>query len=333
MQQRFHFRFLAQRFMMHFLVTGGAGFIGSNLVEGLLSKGYAVRVLDNLSTGRRDNLMESANKIEFIEGDIRSYHIVREAMEGVDVVLHQAALPSVPRSVHDPITSNDVNVMGSLNVLHAAKEARVRRVVYASSSSVYGDTPELPKHEGMSPNPLSPYAVSKFAAEQYCRVFALVYGLETVSLRYFNVFGPRQDPGSQYSAVIPKFITAMLNNSQPIIYGDGEQTRDFTYVANVVQSNILAATASCESGIAMNCACHGRVSLNELVMKINQILGRDIRPIYKDPRKGDIKHSFAAIDRAKKAIGYTPSVEFDSGLRKTIQWYAETQRLLTNAAE
>jgi UDP-glucose 4-epimerase len=310
---------------MRFLVTGGAGFIGSNLVEGLLSKNHAVRVLDNLSTGKRENLHEWGDRIEFVEGDIRSYHIVREAVEGIDVVLHQAALPSVPRSVRDPITSNDVNVVGTVNVLTAVKDARVRRVVYASSSSVYGDTPELPKHEGMIPNPLSPYAVSKLAAEQYCKVFALVYGVETVSLRYFNVFGPRQDPGSQYSAVIPRFITAMMNDHQPIIFGDGEQTRDFTYVSNVVDANLLAASAKSSPGIAINCACHGRVSLNSLVERINQVLGKEIEPLYKDPRKGDIKHSFAAIEKAKNAIGYSPSVDFDEGLQRTIRWYIGTR--------
>ena len=308
---------------MRYLVTGGAGFIGSNIVEGLLAGGHAVRVLDNFSTGRRENLEAFTSKIEIVEGDIRSYHVVREAVEGMDVILHQAALPSVPRSVRDPITSNDVNVVGSLNMLNAAKDAGVRRVVYASSSSIYGDTPELPKHEGMTPNPLSPYAVSKLAAEQYCRVFSLVYGLETVALRYFNVFGPRQDPNSQYSAVIPRFIRMMLNGDQPTIFGDGEQTRDFTYVTNVVDANILASTAKCEFGIAVNCACHSRISLNELVSRINAVLGKNIRPVYEEPRKGDIKHSFAAIEKAKVTIGYSPKVDLLEGLDKTIQWYKQ----------
>jgi nucleoside-diphosphate-sugar epimerase len=308
---------------MKFLVTGGAGFIGSNIVEELLKRKHQVRVLDNLSTGKRENLAASMGAIEFVEGDIRSYHAVREAVDGMEVVLHEAALPSVPRSVRDPISSNAVNVDGSLNILYAAKDAKVKRVVYASSSSVYGDTPELPKHEGMVPNPLSPYAVSKLAAEQYFRVFARLYGLETVALRYFNVFGPRQDPSSQYSAVIPKFIRAILNGDRPTIFGDGEQTRDFTFVANVVDANIRAATASCTPGLAMNCACHDRVSLNRLVGEINTLLGTSLQPQYAGVREGDIKHSFAAIDLAKKEIGYTPVIEFRAGLAKTVEWYKE----------
>jgi nucleoside-diphosphate-sugar epimerase len=308
---------------MNFLVTGGAGFIGSNIVEELLKRKHAVRVIDNFSTGKRENLGEFNGTIDLVEGDIRSYHIIRQAVDGVDVVLHQAALPSVPRSVRDPITSNDVNTVGTLNVLHASKEAGVRRVIYASSSSVYGDTVELPKHEGMIPNPLSPYAVTKLSGEEYCRVFSHLYGLETVSLRYFNVFGPRQDPTSQYSAVIPKFIMAMLRDEQPIIYGDGGQSRDFTYVSNVVEGNVLAATAHCDSGMAMNCACHTRITLNELVDEINSILGKNLRPIYREPRRGDIKHSFASIEKARQALGYTPTVDFKAGLEMTVQWYEE----------
>ncbi len=227
---------------MKYLVTGGAGFIGSNIVAELLKRGNEVRVLDNFSSGKRENLRDFSRDIELIEGDIRSYHIVSQAVKGVEVVLHQAALPSVPRSIKDPITSNDVNVNGTLNILDASVLNGVRRVIYASSSSVYGDNPELPKHEGMLPNPLSPYAVSKLAGEKYCSVFSQIYGLETISLRYFNVFGPNQDPSSQYSAVIPKFIRAMLNNEQPLIFGDGKQSRDFTYVSNVVDANILSAT-------------------------------------------------------------------------------------------
>ena len=306
---------------MRALVTGGAGFIGSNLVEALVKGAHQVRVLDNLSTGKRDNLGGLGGEIEIVEGDIRSYHTVREAVEGIDVVFHEAALPSVPRSVRDPISSNAVNVDGTLNILYAAKDARVKRVLYASSSSVYGDTPELPKHEGMTPNPQSPYAVSKLAAEHYCRVFATLYGLETVALRYFNVFGPRQDPASQYSAVIPKFIRALLGGRQPVIYGDGEQTRDFTFVSNVVDANIRAATAACRKGLAMNCACHDRISLNQLVAEINGILGTSLKPVYEEPRPGDIKHSFAAIDLATREIGYTPSVDFRAGLRRTVEWY------------
>ena len=308
---------------MHALITGGAGFIGSNLVEALARGGHLVRVLDNLSTGKRENLASFDGTVELVEGDIRQYHTVREALQGIEVVFHEAALPSVPRSVRDPLTSNAVNVDGTLNILYAAKDAGVKRVIYASSSSVYGDTPELPKHEGMRPNPQSPYAVSKLAAEQYCGVFARLYGLETFALRYFNVFGPRQDPASQYSAVIPKFIKAILAGERPVIYGDGEQTRDFTYVANVVDANMRAATSPGAGGLAMNCACHDRVSLNQLVAEINGILGTSVQPVYGEPRPGDIKHSFAAVDLAKKEIGYAPSVPFKEGLRKTVAWYAE----------
>ena len=254
-----------------FLVTGGAGFIGSNIVEDLLKRGYSTRVLDNFSTGKRENLKPFEKDIELIEGDIRSFHIVAEAVKGVDIILHQAALPSVPRSIKDPITSNEVNVVGTLNILEAAREHKVKRVVYASSSSVYGDNPELPKHEGMLPNPLSPYAVSKLAGEKYCSVFSRLYGIETVVLRYFNVFGPRQDPNSQYSAVIPLFVKAIMSDKQPTIFGDGTQSRDFTYVANVVEANILAATKDIESGLVMNCACHEQITLNELVLQINNL--------------------------------------------------------------
>ncbi len=306
---------------MKYLITGGAGFIGSNITEELLKRGNQVCVLDNFSTGKRENLLPFLDRIELIEGDIRSYHIVREAVHGVDVILHQAALPSVPRSVRDPITTNEVNLNGTLNILDAAKDAKVKRVVFASSSSVYGDNPELPKHEGMIPNPLSPYAVSKLASEKYCGVFSKIYGLETVALRYFNVFGPRQDPASQYSAVIPKFITAILNDGQPIIYGDGEQSRDFTYISNVIEANILAATKAGVSGIVLNCACHGRITLNELSRKINSVLGKNIAPIYKAERPGDIKHSFADISAAKKCLGFSPTVDFETGLKRTIEWY------------
>lgn len=307
--------------MSSYLVTGGAGFIGSNIVEELVQRGKKVRVFDNFSTGKRHNIELFLDKIELIEGDLRSYNIVREAAEGMDYILHQAALPSVPRSIRDPITTNEVNVVGTLNILHAAKDANVKRVVFASSSSIYGETPELPKHEGMMLQPLSPYAVSKLAAEKYCSVFTKVYGLETVALRYFNVFGPRQDPTSQYSAVIPKFITAILNNRKPTIYGDGEQSRDFTFVSNVVNGNILAATTPGVAGIAVNCACHGQITLNYLVQKINDILGKNIQTEYTDAKPGDIKHSFAAIEAAKRFLGYEPNVLFDEGLVKTINWY------------
>ncbi len=304
-----------------FLVTGGAGFIGSNIVSALLEKGYRVKILDNFSSGKRENLKGFENDIELIEGDIRSYHIVQESVKDVDIVLHQAALPSVPRSIKDPITSNEVNVNGTLNILEASVAAKVKKVIYASSSSVYGDNPQLPKVESMMPNPLSPYAVSKLSGEKYCSVFSRIYGLETISLRYFNVFGPRQDPSSQYSAVIPRFIKAINNNEQPVIFGDGEQSRDFTYVKNVVEANILAALTGCESGIAMNCAAGGQITLNQLVKYINNILGKNIKPVYKDPRAGDIKHSFADIHLAKDKIGYSPSVNFEEGLKLTADSY------------
>lgn len=299
---------------MKFLVTGGAGFIGSNIVEELLKRGHSVRVLDNFSTGRRENLKEFENDIELIEGDIRSYHTVNKAVKGVEVILHEAALPSVPRSINDPITTNEVNVVGTINILDAARDNGVRRVVYASSSSVYGDNPELPKREDMMPNPLSPYAVSKLAGEKYCQVYSKLYPLETLVLRYFNVFGPRQDPNSQYSAVIPKFIMAMKNDKQPVIYGDGTQSRDFTYVSNVVEANILAAESKLNSGMVMNCATHGQVTLNELVEKINNNLGTNIKPIYSERRAGDIKHSYASIDLINEKLDFKPIVKFDVGL-------------------
>jgi UDP-glucose 4-epimerase len=313
---------------MKFLVTGGAGFIGSNIVEELLKRGYTVRVLDNFATGKRENLRTFQNDIELIEGDIRSYHTVNQAVKGMDIILHQAALPSVPRSINDPLTTNDVNVGGALNILDAAKDHKVKRIVFASSSSVYGDNPELPKHEGMMTNPLSPYAVSKLAAEKYCQVFGKLYNIETVVLRYFNVFGPRQDPNSQYSAVIPKFIKLMTNDQSPTIYGDGTQSRDFTYVSNVVEGNILAATIEdCpkdpygKTGLVMNCACHGQVTLNQLVQQLSELLNKSIEPIYGERKPGDIKHSFANIDLISKKLNYKPSVDFKEGLKRTVEFY------------
>jgi len=310
---------------MKFLVTGGAGFIGSNIVEELLKRSYSVRVLDNFSTGKRENLRGFGNDVELIEGDIRSYHIVRQAVQGIDTVLHQAALPSVPRSIHDPITTHEVNATGTLNILDAAKEAGVKRIVFASSSSVYGDNPELPKREDMTPNPLSPYAVSKLAGEKYCQVFSRLYGIETVILRYFNVFGPRQDPNSQYSAVIPKFIRAIVNDHSPIIYGDGTQSRDFTYVSNVVEANILAAVIKdCpkdpygKTGIVLNCATHGQVTVNELVSQINILCKKQIVPIYQKKRPGDILHSFADIKLIEDKLSYKTKMNFRDGLQKLI---------------
>lgn len=306
---------------MHFLVTGGGGFIGSNLVEELVRLGHKVRVLDNFSTGKRENLQKFINDIELIEGDIRSYHVTDRAVRGAEIILHQAALPSVPRSINDPITSNEVNVVGTLNILEAARAHGVRRIVYASSSSVYGDNPVLPKVETMTPKPLSPYAVSKLAGEHYCRIFSELYGIETVALRYFNVFGPRQDPNSQYSAVIPRFITAILSGKAPVIFGDGSQSRDFTHVSNVVKANILAASEPEAVGKAMNCATHGQITLNDLVAQINTILGTKIKPQYNEARPGDIKHSYADIDALRTATGYEPITDFTTGLRQTVHYY------------
>lgn len=303
---------------MKVLVTGGAGFIGSNIVEELLKKGYQVKVLDNFSTGRRENIQNFLDQLELIEGDIRSYHTVSQAVTGVDAILHQAALPSVPRSINDPITTNDVNVIGTLNLLDAAKELKVRKFVFASSSSIYGDSPVLPKHEGLIPSPLSPYAVSKLTSENYCRVFANLYGIETICLRYFNVFGPHQDPNSQYSAVIPKFIKMINNNISPIIYGDGEQSRDFTYVSNVVQANILALTKENTTPLIMNCATQGQITINELVSEINKQTNKSIKPKYIDQRPGEVKHSFADIKMIKEELSFSPNISFVEGLRITI---------------
>ncbi|MBK8944268.1 MAG: SDR family oxidoreductase [Ignavibacteriae bacterium] len=304
-----------------FLVTGGAGFIGSNLTKKLLELGHNVKVIDNFSTGKRINLEKIKDDIELIEGDIRSYHTVMKAVEGADYILHQAALPSVPRSINDPITSNEVNVLGTLNILEAAKESNVKRLVFASSSSVYGDNPKLPKIEDMMVNPLSPYAVSKLAAEKYCRVFSKIYGFETIALRYFNVFGPNQDPTSQYSAVIPKFITAIKNDKRPVIYGDGLQSRDFTFIENVVDANIKAAFAECETGIAMNCACGEQTVLKDVAIKISSYLNKNIEPEFLNNRAGDIKHSLADISLIKEKIGFTPIVNFNEGLNKTIDFF------------
>ena len=309
--------------MAHYLVTGGGGFVGSNIVQTLLERGERVRVLDNFATGRQQNLADLANEIELIEGDIRDPQVTARAVAGVDYVLHQAALGSVPRSVQDPITSNDVNVNGTLNMLWAAKQAGVKRFVTASSSSVYGNTPQLPKEEAMSPNPISPYAVSKLACERYTMSFHAVYGLPTVALRYFNVFGPKQDPLSQYAAVIPRFITAIKKGEAPVVYGDGEQSRDFTFIENVVQANLLACTAPAAPGQFMNIACGDRYSLNTLLQLLAEIIGKDVRPIYQAERSGDVKHSLASIERAKKVLGFSPAVNFRDGLKRTVAWFLE----------
>ena len=307
----------------HYLVTGGAGFIGSHLVERLVRDGHRVRVLDNFATGKKENLAPFLEDIDLRVADLRDPEAVGGACEGVDYIFHQGALGSVPRSVAAPITTHDCNTTGTLNILVAARDRGVKRIVYASSSSVYGDTPTLPKHEGMIPSPRSPYALSKLSAEQYCQVFTRVYGLETVSLRYFNVFGPRQDPMSQYAAVIPKFITALLEDRAPTINGDGCQTRDFTYIANNVEANMLAMHAPQASGEAINIACGERYSLLELYQELCRLMGKNIEPVFGPTRSGDVRDSQAAIDQAHKLLGYQPLETFHGGLEKTVQWFVE----------
>jgi len=307
-----------------YLVTGGAGFIGSNISEELVKRGEKVRILDDFSTGKRENIVGFKDSVELIEGDLRDLEIVKRAMEGVDFVLHQGALPSVERSIEDPLTTTKVNILGTLNVLLAAREAGVKRVIYASSSSVYGDTPTLPKKEGMKTNSQSPYAVTKLIGEEYCRIYYSIYGLETVCLRYFNVFGPRQDPGSQYAAVIPKFITLMLKGKSPPIYGNGEQSRDFTFIDNVVEANLRACKAKGAPGEVFNIACGKRVTINELVERLNKILQARIEPTYQSPRKGDVRHSLADIFQAGKTLHYSPEIGFDEGLEKTVQRFRGT---------
>jgi nucleoside-diphosphate-sugar epimerase len=306
--------------MSHYLVTGGAGFIGSHLAEALLARGNRVRVVDNLITGRRQNLAHLP-AVEFIEGDLADLDVARRAVEGVDYVLHQAAIPSVPRSVQDPITSNRANIDASLNVLVAARDARVRRLVYAGSSSAYGNTPTLPKVETMVPAPLSPYALQKLVVEQYCQMFTALYGLETVTIRYFNVFGPRQDPSSPYSGVISLFINALGEGRAPKIYGDGEQTRDFTYIANVVDGVLRACDAANASGEVINVATGGRISLNELFRTLRALTGAAVEPIYEAPRAGDVSDSQADISKAARLLGYTPLVSLEEGLAQTIAWW------------
>lgn len=309
--------------MATYLVTGGAGFIGSNIVDELLRRGQKVRVLDNFATGREENLAEAGRQIDLVRGDVRDASAVDGAVKGCDFVLHQAALASVPRSIADPVANNEVNVQGTLNVLVAAQKHGVKRVVYASSSSVYGDSEELPKVETMTPNPRSPYAVAKLAAEYYCRVFAELHGMTTVSLRYFNVFGPRQDPSSQYSAVIPIFVKALVEGKAPTINGDGEQSRDFTFIENVVNANLLACEANVSGGKVYNIACGGRFTLNELYGALSGQVGSKIKPVYGPPRPGDVKHSMAAIDRIQRELGYKVSVSFETGIEKTVRWYQD----------
>jgi nucleoside-diphosphate-sugar epimerase len=306
--------------MAQYLVTGGAGFIGSHLAEELIRRGERVRVVDSLITGKRENLAHLP-QVEFIEGDLAEPGVAARAVAGVDYVLHQAAIPSVPRSVEDPVTSNRANVDATLNVLVAARDAGVKRVVYAGSSSAYGNAPTLPKVETMPPAPLSPYALQKLVAEQYCQMFTRLYGLETVTTRYFNVFGPRQDPSSPYSGVISVFISALCQGRAPTIYGDGEQTRDFTYVANVVDGVLRACQARDASGETINVATAGRISLNQLFDAVRELVGADVRPKYADVRAGDVRDSQADISKARRLLNYEPSVSFEEGLKRTVAWY------------
>lgn len=309
--------------MEKFLVTGGAGFIGSNICKKLVSQGCFVRVIDNLLTGKKDNLSAISDSIEFIEADMGDEKIVRSAMKGIDVCLHQGALPSVPRSIDDPAATHKHCVDATFTLLLAARDVGIKRFVYASSSSAYGDTPTLPKVETMPTSPLSPYAVGKLVGEYYCSVFYKVFGLETISLRYFNVFGPHQDPASQYAAAIPAFVTAILRDEQPTIYGDGEQSRDFTYIDNVVEANLLAARAERTAGEVINIACGEIVTVNKIIDMINGLVGRDIKPIYAPSRPGDVKHSLADISLAQKTIGFKPTVTFREGLELAIDWYRD----------
>jgi len=307
--------------MQHYLVTGGAGFIGSNICRRLVQEKASVRVVDNLLTGKKSNLADILDSIEFIEGDMGEEKTARQCMKGIDIVLHQGALPSVPLSVEKPADTHRHCVDATFTLLIAARDAKVKRFVYAASSSAYGDSPTLPKTESMLPAPLSPYAAAKLFGEYYCSVFSKVFGLETISLRYFNVFGPYQNPKSQYAAAIPAFVTSILNDRPPTIFGDGEQSRDFTYVDNVVEANLLAARAPQANGETINIACGQRITLNEVVRLINQYLGKNVQPVYAPPRAGDVKHSLADIQKARQLIGYQPVISFEKGLQKTIDWY------------
>lgn len=324
---------------MKVLVTGGAGFIGSHLVEGMVRHGHAVRVLDNFSTGKPANLAAlldtngqaifapdgkalNTNVADLVQGDAADPVVCRRACEGMEVVIHVAAVPSVPKSVVDPLTSHRSNIEATFQLLLAARDAKVRRFIYAASSSAYGESEKLPKEESMASSPLSPYAVQKLAGENYCRVFAGCYGLQTLSMRYFNVFGPRQDPKSQYAAAIPAFITGILQGRPPTIYGDGLQTRDFTFIENIVAANLLAIEAKETRGEVINVACGEHVTLNDIIARINLTLGKNVKPNYVAPRQGDIKHSWADITRAGRVIGYSPVVSFAEGLKRTIEWYA-----------
>ena len=311
------------------VVTGGAGFIGSHIAGALASSGARVRVLDDLSTGHRENLDEIGGDIDFVQGSVADEQLLSKALENVELIFHEAAIPSVPRSVEAPRNTHIASVDGTFSLLLAAKEAGVRRVVYAASSSAYGDQPTLPKVEQMAPDPLSPYAVAKLVGEYYCRVFTRVYGLETVSLRYFNVFGPRQDPGSQYSGVVSRFISALLSDERPVIFGDGEQSRDFTYIENVVAANLSAASAPKAAGNVINVANGERITLNELLNELKQLTGRtDVTAEYRDSRVGDVRHSLADITMARELLGYESKVNLREGLKRTLDWW-KTSRFAT----
>jgi len=313
---------------VRYLVTGGAGFIGSHLVEHLVAQGHEVVVLDDFSTGKRENLEGLRGKLEIIEGTVTDAATCARACRGATFVLHQAALASVPRSLRDPVATHHANVTGTLNVLLAARDAGVRRVVYAASSSAYGTTADLPKYEKMVARPMSPYAVSKLAGEHYCRALTVSFGLETVALRYFNIFGPRQDPASQYAAVVPKFISAAQRNEGPVIYGDGEQTRDFTFVANAVRANMLACIApSAACGEVFNVGCGGRISVNELWRRIAALVGSSAQPLYAPSRAGDVRDSLASLEQSEHVLGYAPAVTIDDGLRQTVEWFTVHQAL------
>jgi nucleoside-diphosphate-sugar epimerase len=304
------------------VVTGGAGFIGSHIANALTRNGLRVRIIDDLSTGHRENLDEITGDVEFTEGSVADEQLLKKVLDGAELVFHEAAIPSVPRSVEHPRQSHVASVDGTFSLLLAARDRNVRRVVYAASSSAYGDQPTLPKREDMLPDPLSPYAVAKLVGEYYCQVFARVYGLETISLRYFNVFGPRQDPGSQYSGVVSRFISVLLKNQQPVIYGDGEQSRDFTYIDNVIDANLKAATASRGFGSVVNVATGNRITLNQLLEEVKAIVGKpEVKAEYQPARVGDVRHSLADISRAHELLGYQPIVGLKEGLQRTIDWW------------